>query len=327
MAVSGTISATTFNTRRVIDHAFRRCRLTAQAKTPEMQDYARDSLYLLLSEIASVIAPSWCVEKQLYPLYQGQALVTTGTGTVEVMNANLRTLQQITPAVVTSTALAYSVDLSTATAVNTVGIKWAGASVALTFEVSSDDVIWTTVDTQSTSATVGQWTWTDISPSLAYRYFRITALSAISYSEVFLGNLPQEIPMGLLNRDTYVAQSNKVFEGRPLTYWPQRERGSVVLNLWPAPNLEAEYQQLVVWRHRHIMDVGTLQQEIEVPQRWMEAIIAGCAARVAAETPSVDINLLPRLDQKYAEAYLLALNGDNSGASTFIQPAVRGYTR
>jgi hypothetical protein len=75
------------------------------------------------------------------------------------------------------------------------------------------------------------------------------------------------------------------------------------------------------------MDVGTLQQEIEVPQRWMEAIIAGCAARVAAETPSVDINLLPRLDQKYAEAYLLALNGDNSGASTFIQPAVRGYTR
>jgi len=67
MAVSGTISTTTFNTNKVIDHSFRRCRLNAQAITSEMQSYALDALYLFLSELASVKTPSWCVEKQIYP--------------------------------------------------------------------------------------------------------------------------------------------------------------------------------------------------------------------------------------------------------------------
>ena len=38
MAMSGTISTTKFNTNAVIDHAFRRCRVSAQRITAEMQD-------------------------------------------------------------------------------------------------------------------------------------------------------------------------------------------------------------------------------------------------------------------------------------------------
>ena len=37
MAYSGTVSETTFNALKVVDHAFRRCRLPAQAITGEMQ--------------------------------------------------------------------------------------------------------------------------------------------------------------------------------------------------------------------------------------------------------------------------------------------------
>ena len=75
MAVSGTISTTTFDTRRIIDHAFRRCKITAQRITAEMQDIATDLLYLLLSEMASVRTPSWCIEKLILPFYEGQGLI------------------------------------------------------------------------------------------------------------------------------------------------------------------------------------------------------------------------------------------------------------
>lgn len=88
MAFSGTISTTTFNTNKVVDHAFRRCRISAQRVTAEMQDIALDLLYLSLSEMASVKTPSWCIEKLILPFYVGQPIVTLPLGTEEVLNAN-----------------------------------------------------------------------------------------------------------------------------------------------------------------------------------------------------------------------------------------------
>jgi hypothetical protein len=333
MAFSGSIGATTFNALKVVDHAFRRCRLPAQGITAEMHSYALDSLYVFLSALANPRTPSWCIERQIYPLYEGQYQVELDLGTVEVLNANLRTLQELDPGadktVVTSTS--YTVDFSEAdgnsATVNTVGVKWSAAAVPMTFQVSNDQLTWTTVGTQQTSASAGEWTWTDIVPARAYTYFRFTSTVAFSATQVYLGTMPQEIPMGVLNKDTYVAQSNKVFTGRPLTYWFQRSLTNPLMNLWPAPNAAAEQQQLIVWRHRQIMDTQNLQQEVEVPQRWLEAIIDGLAKRVAAETPAVDITLIPVLEQRAAISLQAAWDGDNDGSPTFIQPSIGMYTK
>lgn len=330
MAFSGSISSTTFNALKVVDHAFRRCRLPAQAITAEMHAYALESLYLLLSELANTKTPSWCIERQIYPFYEGQPVVTLSNGTVEVLNANLRTLQELTGTTV-SLPTSYTVDFNDQDGgvgtVNTVGMKWTGASVAVTFETSNDGLVWTTVGTQTTAATASEWTWTDIVPAMAKRLFRITSSSPMLLSEVYLGTLPQEIPMGVLNRDTYVAQSNKVFLGRPLTYWFQRDLPRPVMNLWPSPNAAAEHQQLIVWRHRHIMDTENLQQDVEVPQRWLEAITAGLSAKVGAETPSVDTNLVAVLEQKWYAARQAAWDGDGDGSPTFINPGIGCYTK
>jgi hypothetical protein len=68
MAFSGNVSGTTFNSLKVVDHAFRRCRLPAQAISAEMQTYALESLYLQLSEMANIKAPRWCIEKLIFSL-------------------------------------------------------------------------------------------------------------------------------------------------------------------------------------------------------------------------------------------------------------------
>lgn len=330
MAFSGSISSTTFNALKVVDHAFRRCRLPAQAITAEMQAYALESLYLLLSELANTKTPSWCIERQIYPFYEGQPIVTLSNGTVEVLNANLRTMQELTGPTV-SLPTSYTVDFTDqdggAGTVNSVGVKWLGAAVPLTFETSTDGIVWVTVGTQTTAASAGEWTWTDVIPARPKSFFRITSTSTLLMEQVYLGTMPQEIPMGSLNRDTYVAQSNKVFLGRPLTYWFQRDLPQPVMNLWPSPNLAAEHQQLIVWRHRHIMDTQNLQQDVEVPQRWLEAITSGLSARVAAETPSVDPTLIGVLEQKWMMARQAAWDGDNDGSPTFINPGISCYTR
>lgn len=333
MAYSGSISGTAFNALKVVDHAFRRCRLPAQSIGSEMQSYALESLYLMLSDMANPRPPSWCIEKQLYPFYEGQYRVTLDIGTVSVLNANLRTMQELEPGLdnTTVTSTLYKVDFDSLDGsegtVNTVGVKWAAAAVPLTFQVSDDDITWTTVGTQNKTASAGEWTWVDIVPATAHRYFRFTTTSPYLAEEVYLGTLPQEIPMGVLNKDTYVAQSNKVFTGRPLTYWFQRDLPQPVMNLWPAPNLAAEHQVLVVWRQRHIMDTENLRQDVEVPQRWLEAIVNGLAARVAAETPQVDAALMPLLEQRAAMSLQRAWDGDNDGSPTFINPGISAYTR
>lgn len=327
MSYSGTVSETSFNANKVVDHAFRRCRLPAQSITSEMQAYALESLYAFLSELANTKTPSWCIEKVLLPMYENQAVVTLPLGTVEVLNLNYRVLQILTGATsITSTS--YTVNFTTATVVDTVGIKWLGVAVPFTCSVSIDGVVWVDVLMADPVATAGEITWYDISGAIAYQYFRITADSGnLDFELIELGNLPQEIPLGQLNRDGYVNQSNKVFPGRPSNYYFQRDLPRPVVNIWPAPFAAAEQAQLVLWRHRQIMDTDSLTSDIEVPQRWLEAIINGLAARMAAETPQVDINLIPALEQRAIVSIQKAWDGDNDGSPIQINPGIGCYTK
>jgi hypothetical protein len=325
MATSGTISSTVFNTNKVIDTAFRRCRLKAEQVTPEMQSYARDALYMLLSDLGNIGTPAWCIEQIILPIYQAQPKVTLPIGTVGVLNANFRYQNTLTGSVST-TSTSYTTNFGSQASVNTVGVLWSGNSVDLDFQVSSDNLTWNTVGTQTTTAVAGELTWTDISRPLPYQYFRVTSLSAINYVAITLQNNPAEIPMGVLNRDNYVNQTNKVFPGRPTQYWFQRDLVRPVMHLWPAPSLQSQDSQLVIWRHRHVMDVGELRQDIEIPQRWYDAIVDDLAFKMCISTPEVDKDLIPMNEQRAATSMARAWAGDADGSSTFIQPWITPYT-
>jgi len=325
MAYSGSIGNTTFNALKVIDHAYRRCRLPAQAITSEMQNYALDSLFMLLSDLANVRTPSWCIEKLILPMYENQPIIPMPAGTIDILNLNYRQIQPVSGAYV-ATSTSYTVNFTTSTVVDTVGIKWSAASVPLTFQTSVDGTTWITVGSADDTSSAGEINWTDISGAIAYQYFRITSTATISYSAITLGNLPQEIPLGLLNRDGYVNQSNKYFPGRPSNYWYQRDLPNPVVNLWPAPFLAAENAQLILWRHRQIMDTQNLQQQVEIPTRWYDAIVNKLAYKVARETPAVDMNLFPLLQQDSNLSEERAWEGDGDRSPTYIQPSIGVYT-
>jgi hypothetical protein len=328
MAYSGTVSQTTFDTRRVIENATRRCKLPAQSLTAEHVSIANDVLYLLLSDLANQGVPLWCVQETLYPLYEGVPIIVTEKGTVDILNTNLRSLQQVTGTNV-DTSTARVTQFTSTTPVTTVGILWSAPAVPVEFARSNDGLTWTIIQAEVPQASAGEWTWYDLSSVVATTYFRVRATSGtLGFSQVYLGNTPTEIPLARLNRDDYTNLPNKQFQSnRPLQYWLDRQSLSPVMNLWPVPNIAATVMQVVVWSHRHIMDVGTMTQELEVPQRWYEAIVSMLAAKLAMEYVEVDASMIPLLDQKAQQALYIAQAEERDNSPMMIAPNIAVYTR
>lgn len=328
MAFSGTISQTTFNTRRVIDSAMRRCKIVAQTITSEHLDIAKDQLYLFLSDLANQGVPLWAITKTLYPVYEGVNQIVTYEGTVDILNCNFRTLAELT-GTNTDTSTSRKVAFSSATAVASAGILWSAAAVPIALQRSDDGTTWTTIQSEDPTAAAGEWTWFDLGSVVEALYFRVLALSGtLSFDQIYLGNAPYEVQISRMNRDDYINLPNKIYQSnRVLNYWLDRQALSPVLNIWPAPNAQATTAQVVVWAHRHIMDVGTLAQELEVPQRWYEAVVAGLASKLAVEVAEVDPQMIPILDSRAADALYKAQAEERDNSPFNLMPAIGAYTR
>ncbi len=329
MAVSGTVSLTTFNTRKVIDHAFRKCRLPPEGVGGEQMTVAQETLYLILSSLANRGIQLWCIEKLILPLYENQAAVPVGNGIVDLLNTNYRTIQYLTPVTETVAVDRVTFNLGTAEIVTTVGVNWLGASVAFNLQISPDNVVWETVKSVSDPGQVaGEWTWVDIDGSLATQYFRIVAPGGLlDQDTVLVGNTPNEIVMARLNRDSYSNLPNKTFTGKPLQFWLDRTLNEPVMYIWPVPNASQALGQVVTYVKRYIMDVGTLTEEIEVPQRWYEAIVYLLAARMAEELPQVEPGYVQVLDQKALRALSEAEMEERDNSPIYFTPNISIYTR
>jgi hypothetical protein len=328
MAYSNTISQTVFDTRKVIDNAVRRCRLPAEMITAEYIDIANDMLYLLLSDLANMGAPLWCIEKQIIPLYNGIGDITLDTRVVDILNSNYRQLQEV-DGTKTTTADTRTVEFESTTFVTTVGIKWSAASVPVALERSNDGVVWDTIQTETVAAVAGEWVWFDLESSLSTLYFRVRATTgALDFSKIFLGNTPTEIPLARMNKDDYTNLPNKTFQSnRTLQFWYDRQIPNPIMHMWPVPNEAAENAQIILWVQRYIMDVGTMTQQLEVPQRWYEAIVSMLAAKLALEIAEVDPAIIPLLDQKAQLALYTAQAEERDNSPMMMAPNIAMYTR
>lgn len=330
--VSGTVSSTTFNTQKIIDHAFRRCKLRAEQVAGEWQQIARDLLYLQLSALANQGVPLWCLDYQIIALYEGQQQITLPQGTVDVRVANERRLTRLTGTYTstgggtagnafdndfatkltqTTTSGYVNIDFGAATQVTTVGLlPGATGTLAVAFQRSSDQSAWTTIRYLSAQTYTDEtWAWFDLDGNLAQQYFRLnTSAGTLSMREIFVGNNATEITMSRQNIDQYWALTNKTFQGQPLQYFLDRTLNSStgkdapVMNIWPVTNAASRYDQLTIRRHRYIMDVGKLTDVLEIPQRWYQCIVWSLAKAIAEENPDVDFDRQSVIRTEYLQA-------------------------
>lgn len=350
MATSGTVSTTIFRTNKVIEHAYARCRIARERITPERIQTALDLLFLRLSSMVNRGIALWAVEKQLIPLYAAQQSVELPVGTVDLLNCNLRSLQRLSGIASASEGdaeNAFDGDLETACtqtlADGYIQLELETAIQATNFglmpnatgtwnfvlQASDDGSTWTTFYTATDFAAVaGKWTWWDVEGMGEWLYYRMLATDGtiLDVTELVLGNMPQEIPCAPINRDDYANMPNKFFLGRPVQYWYDKQRVQPVVTLWPAPGAEYTFYQLVAYVQRYIQDVGTLRQEVEVPQSWYLALVARLAADIALEDDEVDPQLVATLDAIGERTWKEAWDGQSDGSSVYLRPNIRPYT-
>lgn len=352
MATSGTVSTTVFNTRKVIDRAFGKCKLSPQQITSEYIDIAKDLLFLHLSTLVSEGIKLWNVDRIILPLYEREIAVPAPVGVVDMLDCNLRTAQRHTEGTQTATegivANAFDGNLNTTcTQVTPAGnitlrltsalsipiygiLPNVGGSWDYVVEGSNDGTNYTAIITKTAQTVIaGQWLWEDVEGVDDYEYYRLraTGTTVLDVRELVFQNLPQEIPLYKLNRTDYSNLPNKTRTGRPTQFWWDKQRSPSIITVWPNPELQFTFAQLTCYAHRHIQDVGTLTQEIEVPQRWYQSIVSSLAEELAREIKEVKETLIPILEAKAMKDRRLAWTGESDGSDIFWRPNISPYTR
>jgi hypothetical protein len=318
MATSGVIGQS-FTVQQVIDHAFRACRLAPQQIAGEDVDTALEQLNFMLSAWADDGVPLWCQTKYILPLVQGQFQLNVASyfpGVVDILEANLQTCTQFTGVATSSQGVAANafdnnpltfctqttpggniqLQIPSATALTIVGFMPAVSGVlpSLSFQYSLDGVTWVTFWSVTNYAGVaGTFTWWDVSsfgvvPAASFYRVLAGSTTTLNVAELFFGNNPTEIPVARINKDDYWNLPNKTFQSRPVQYWCDRQVNGPTMWLWPAPGAAFVFQQITVLAHRQIMNVLTMAENLEIPQRGFDAVWASLGERLRMLVPTVD---------------------------------------
>ena len=356
MAYSGTVGTTVINVQTLIDHGARRCGKLAEELTSEQVLSSRQSLFFLLSNLANRGINYWAISKKVFGLNEDQYIYSMPLGCIDVLNVLYRTMNRPTGSYTTSAggtvANVYDGDVDTycqqtstngniAVNFGTTNPIYVGsigflpfvsgggsATWSIALEYSTDNSTWTMLDDLGAIVVSdNEWVWTDIDPGQSVGYYRIRAYNnaTLALRELYFGNNSREIQMSRLNRDDYTNLPNKNFTAnQPFQFWFDRTIPQPTVYLWPTPS--DPFVQMTVWYQRQIMDVGALTNELEVPQRWYEAVVFMLAHRMSLELPQVAMDRVGYLE-KMAEKYLFEAEQEERDKSPiYLAPNISVYT-
>jgi hypothetical protein len=109
---------------------------------------------------------------------------------------------------------------------------------------------------------------------------------------------------------------SKTTTGRPVSYVLNRDRDAPTLTFWPVPDVSYD---LVVERRRRLQDVTAYTETLDLPMRFLPAVIAGLAWVLAEKRPSsVDIQRRGELMARYETELDRALLEDRERVSLFL---------
>ena len=361
MATSGTVGQTVINVQQLIDHGARRCGKLAEELTSEQQVSARESLFFLLSNLINLGIQYWAIDKKVFGLNANQYIYELPLGANDVLNALYRKMNRPTPnstggyintgggvtanafdnatntycqQTIANAAIGINYGTNNPIYAGSIGVlpyvaNIGSASWSFVLEYSSDGATWNTLeDVGTVTVTDNQWLWYDIDPGQSCEYYRIRAYNGttLALREFYVGNNSTEITMARLNRDDYTNLPNKNFTAnQPFQYWFDRTIPQPKMYLWPTPS--DPFVQMTVWYSRQIQDVGSLQNELEIPQRWYEPTVMMLSHRMALELPGVSMDRIGYLE-KMADMYLSQAEAEERDKSPiYLAPNISVYTK
>ena len=125
-----------------------------------------------------------------------------------------------------------------------------------------------------------------------------------------------ERPLARWEWGEYVAVPNKAAPGVPAAFVLRKERAQTVFRVWPVPTAETTIHFTAA---RVIEDVTALDDELDLPQEWLECVIYNLAAKLAIPHARVGTPEAQAAKQEGAALYAQMRDMDRP-ASVFFQP-------
>lgn len=355
MAYSGTTGNTTVNVDQLISYAFRDAGKTAEEMTPELIGAAKQALFYNLQNLSNLGVNLWLLENQLYGALTAQQQLVLPKTVIDVRESNWVYITNSAAAEYlpidnpeSPAVFAQNLDLVSTSTVgeNYFGLEYQAAQPVfyvgfngyaanggtttynLAYEVSNDGITWKTIQQfPATTLSDRQWKYFNISTTPPYQFYRLreTVSPTFTLRQIVFSTSQQVIPLARLNRDDYWNLPNKQFPSvRSLQYWFDRTI-EPSMYLWPVPNNDFQMFQLVV--EVQMQDVGSLTDQIYVPDRWINCVQKQLSHSMAMQLPGVDMARIQYLDAQAEKAFLQASEEDRDKSPIYFQPNFSMYTR
>lgn len=133
------------------------------------------------------------------------------------------------------------------------------------------------------------------------------------------GSTQFDIPIARTSNANYAMLPTKTMPGRPSQVLVVRTATPQV-KLWPVPNSDTLYT-LIYWRLRRIQDAGNGADTMDVPFRFIPAVVAGLAYHLAGKIPAA-MSLQPGLKDQYDQAFNTAISEDREKSTLRLVPRV-----
>jgi len=355
MAYSGTVGTTVVTVQNFIDQGARLAGKLAEELTGEQVIAAKQALFFVLSNLINQGINYWAIDKVVYGLQPNQNQYLLPVGGNDVLNALYRTMTRpsgsysssaggtvvnlydsniTTYCQQTSANGNFVVNYGSNQYIGSIGfMPYVANNGTATWnyylQSSADGVTWTTLYTgTSVAVTNGQWVFQDIDPGSSVAYYRIQAFggTTLSLYEWYLGTNSTEIMMARLNRDDYTNLPNKNFtSNNPYQFWFNRQLPQAKITLWPTPS--NAFVQMTVWYSRQIDDVGALSGQLEIPQRWNQAIQFLLGHQMSMILPGVQMDRIGYLEGQAEKYFIMAENEERDKSPIYLSPNISCYTR
>jgi hypothetical protein len=355
MAYSGTTGDTKINVDQLISYAYRDAGRIAEEITPEYINAGKQALFYNLQNLSNLGVNLWLLENKLVGAVTAQQYLNLPETTIDVREANwvyiinseadeyLPVDNPDSPAV-----FAQNLDIvSTSTALeNWFGLYYQGGQSVyyigfngyaigggtqtynFAYETSTDGITWTKVlQLPETTLSDREWAYFPLSITPVNTFYRLreTVATTFSVRQIVFSTSQQVIPLARLNKDDYWNLPNKQFPSqRSLQYWYDRQI-EPKMYLWPVPNNDFQMFQLLI--EKQMQDVGSLTNELYIPNRWIASVQASLSHKLSMQLPNTDLARIGYLEQQADKLFLQASDEERDKSPIYFQPNISYYTR
>jgi len=150
------------------------------------------------------------------------------------------------------------------------------------------------------------------------------------------GVAQSDIIISRISAPTFASIPNKNTQGRPIQVWIDRQTGATYpvagippttlvrapqVHVWPVPD-QNDYYTFVYWRLRRIQDAGSGVTTMDIPFRFLNALVAGLSYYLSMKIPDIHPDRIVGLKMDYDQQFQLAADEDREKATERYVPRV-----